>query len=94
MYQTLTRNQLISEYGEDLLNSFEKLYGEKNYEVFEEKFCGYYPDPETFGQEIYQHLYGHTLGTAEYKSFKDYMTEEFPLYYWYDEELQVVFIRE
>ena len=83
----LTLEEILEEYGQEVLDTYYELFPDKDIAKFGDRFCGPVGSLENFVEDCY-----YSTGSNELESLADFASGVFSEYYYYDEETSTGFI--
>lgn len=76
----MTFEEILEEYGQDVLDTYYELFADKDLKKFPDRFCGPVGSYENFLEDCY-----HSTGSDELETLEDFENGVFREYYYYDE---------
>ena len=79
--------EILEEYGQEVLDTYYELFPDKSIEKFPDRFCGPVGSFENFVEDCY-----HSTGSDELETLEDFTNGVFQEYYYYDEQTATGFV--
>ena len=83
----MTLEEILEEYGQDVLDTYYELFPDKDISKFPDRFCGPVGSFENFVEDCY-----HSTGSDELETLEDLTNGVFQEYYYYDEQTATGFV--
>ena len=83
----MTIEEILEEYGQEVLDKYYELFPDKSIENFGYRFCGCVGEYEDFVLDCY-----HSTGSDELETLDDFRNGVFQEYYYYDENTATGFL--
>ena len=83
----MTLNEILEEYGQEVLDTYYELFPDKDLTKFGDRFCGPVGGYNDFLIDCY-----HSTGSDELETLEDFENGVFQEYYYYDKETATGFV--
>ena len=83
----MTLEEILEEYGEEVLDTYYELFPDKDISKFGDRCCGFVGSYEDFLEDVY-----HSSGSYELESIEDFESGVFQEYYNYCENTGTAFV--
>jgi hypothetical protein len=83
----MTLDEILQEYGEEVLDAYYELFPDTDISKFGDRCCGFVGSYEDFVEDVY-----HSSGSDGLETLEDFMSGVFLEYYYYDEDTGVGFV--
>ncbi len=83
----MTLEEILEEYGQEVLDVYYDLFPDKDLTKFPDRFCGPVGSLENFVENCY-----HSTGSDELESLADFAAGVFSEYFYYDEDTATGFV--
>lgn len=84
----MSEEEIVKLYGQEVLTKYHELFFDPDLEFFEDRFCGFVGERESWSWDCYCSSGAREMGIT-YDHFMDGLFEE---HYYYDEEIEVGFV--
>jgi hypothetical protein len=83
----MTLEEILQEYGQEVLDTYYELFPDKNISKFGDRCCGFVGEYQDFVLDCY-----HSTGSDELETLEDFMNGVFQEYYYYCEKTATGFV--